>query len=115
MPAGGKAITNAVEYFIVIGKHSLKSNKTYTKNIITTSVNSNMPKEHKAVMKREVVEHFIKNFTQEKDTVLDCFLGYGTTGEVCKTMKRDFIGIELSSEYFNIAKDRIENKEVEND
>ena len=50
MPASGKVITNAVEYFIVLGYKSLKSNKTYTKNIITTSVNSSMTKEDKAVM-----------------------------------------------------------------
>ena len=48
MPAAGNSITNAVEYFIVLGKESLKSNTTYTKNIITSSVNSRMPKIHKA-------------------------------------------------------------------
>jgi hypothetical protein len=31
MPASGKSITNAVEYFIVLGSDSLKSNTTYTK------------------------------------------------------------------------------------
>jgi len=113
MPASGKTITNALEYFIVLGKKSLKSNKTYTKNIISTSVNSKMPKTHKAVMKYEVAEHFIKNFTNENDLILDCFLGCGTTGVACKNLGRNFIGIELDGSYCKIAKERIENESFE--
>ena len=104
MPASGNSITNAVEYFLILGDKPLKSNKTYTKNIITTSVNSNMPKEHKAVMKPEICEHFIKNFTQENDLILDCFFGIGTTGIICKKLNRKFIGIELEKSYYEMAK-----------
>ncbi len=109
MPASGLSITNAVEYFIIMGDKLLKSNKTYTKNIITTSVNSKMPKEHKAVMKYEVAEHFISMFTKEHDIILDCFMGIGTTGVAAVNTNRNFIGIELDEGYFNIAKERIEN------
>ena len=42
-------------------------------------------------------------------TILDPFMGSGTTGVACKLLKRDFIGIELDKEYFDIAKDRIQN------
>jgi DNA modification methylase len=104
MPASGKSITNSVEYFIILGDKSLKSNKTYTKNIITTSVNSSMPKEHKAVMKPEVAEHFIENFTQMNDIILDSFFGIGTTGIVSKKLNRKFIGIELEKSYYEMAK-----------
>lgn len=103
MPASGKSITNAVEYFLVLGNESLKSNTTYTKNIITTSVNSNMPKEHKAVMKTSVAEHFIGKFTEENDIILDCFFGYGTTGLVAKEMNRRYIGIEKEKSYFDMS------------
>jgi site-specific DNA-methyltransferase (adenine-specific) len=109
MPASGKNITNAVEYFLVLGAESLKSNETYTKNIITTSVNSSMPKEHKAVMKLDVAEHFIRNFTQENDVILDCFFGTGTTGVACVNNNRSFIGIEMQPEYFKIAQSRIKS------
>lgn len=100
IPSSGKNITNAVEYFIILGKSPLKSNFNYTKNIITTSVNSKMPKEHKAVMKPEVAEHFIINFTKENDTILDPFFGMGTTGIISKKYNRKFIGIELDNDYF---------------
>ena len=108
MPASGNAITNAVEYFIVLGKESLKSNTTYTKNIITSSVNSKMPKIHKAVMKQEIADYFIKTFTKEKDIILDPFMGIGTTGISCVSMNRDFIGIELIKEYYDISGHRIQ-------
>ena len=36
-------------------------------------------------------------------------MGSGTTGKVCKLLKRNFIGIEISEEYFEIAKKRIES------
>lgn len=106
MPASGFNITNSYEMFIVFGK-SLKSNTTYTKNIISSSVNSNMPKEHKAVMKQEVSDWFIEKFTKEGDVVLDCFMGLGTTAISCQKFNRDFIGIEIDKNYFSIAKERL--------
>ena len=39
--------------------------------------------------------------------VLDPFMGTGTTGVVCKSLSRDFIGIELDDTYFNLATERI--------
>ena len=52
LPASGNSITNAFEYFIVIGEKPLKSNRTYVKNHLTTSVNSDTTtKIHKAIMK----------------------------------------------------------------
>lgn len=107
MPASGKNITNSLEFFIILGDSPLKSNTTYTKNIISTSVNSKMPKEHKAVMKLEVAEHFIGKFTKKDDVVFDCFFGLGTTGVACKKLNRKFIGIEKDANYFKMSIDRI--------
>ena len=110
LPASGHNITNAYELFIVIGKKPLKSNSTYTKNHITTSVNSETTtKIHKAVMKQEVSDWFIEKFTNKGDKVLDCFMGLGTTGVSCAKYGVDFIGIERDQTYFDIAKQRILN------
>lgn len=108
LPANGYNITNAFEYFFILGDTAIKSNTTYTKNHITTSINNSITKIHKAVMKQEVADWFIEKFTKENDIVLDCFMGLGTTGLSCIKYNRDFIGIELDEEYFNIAKERIE-------
>lgn len=107
MPASGNSITNSLEYFIVLGDKPLKSNTTYTKNIISTSVNSQMPKNHKAVMKQEVADWFIERFTQEGEHILDPFMGTGTTGVACRKYQRDFTGIEISKEYYELALERI--------
>ena len=50
---------------------------------------------------------FVKSFTNERDIVLDPFLGSGTVGIVCKKLNRNFIGIELNPEYFKLAEKRI--------
>ena len=94
-PAQGKNITNSFEYIICIGNEELKSNQTYTKNIIQTSVNSDMPEEHKAVMHPFVADWFIYNFTQEKSVVLDPFMGTGTTAVSCAKYGREYIGFEI--------------------
>lgn len=113
MPAQGYSITNAYEYFLVFGNKALKSNYTYTKNILTTSVNSSTTtKIHKAVMKQEVADWFIRNFTVDNDIVLDPFMGLGTTGISCKKYNRDFIGIEKNKQYYDIAMRRIKKEEL---
>jgi len=55
-----------------------------------------------------LMEELIKIHTNQKDLVLDPFMGSGTTGIACKNLNRNFIGIELDDKYFKIAKERIE-------
>jgi len=55
-----------------------------------------------------LMEYLIKTYTNEGETVLDFTMGSGTTGVACKNTNRDFIGIELDENYYNIANDRIE-------
>lgn len=56
-----------------------------------------------------LIECLVKTYTNEGDTVLDFTMGSGTTGVACKNLNRNFIGIELDKNYFEIAKKRIEN------
>lgn len=51
--------------------------------------------------------HFIDLLSNEKDNVLDPFMGSGSTGVACELLKRKFVGVELSNEYYEIAKNRI--------
>lgn len=57
----------------------------------------------------DLLEYLIKTYTNENETVLDNCMGSGSTGVACINTNRNFIGIELDEDYFNIAKDRIEN------
>jgi site-specific DNA-methyltransferase (adenine-specific) len=55
----------------------------------------------------------ILSTTNEGDTICDPFMGSGTIGIVCKKYNRNFIGIESDEKYFELAKNRINNLELE--
>lgn len=59
----------------------------------------------------DLISHLIEKSSNENDTILDPFMGSGTTGVACKRLNRNFIGIELDEKYFNIAKERIETEQ----
>jgi site-specific DNA-methyltransferase (adenine-specific) len=54
-----------------------------------------------------LLEYLIKTYTNEGDTVLDNCMGSGSTGVACVNLNRNFIGMDLKQEYFNIATERI--------
>ena len=56
----------------------------------------------------DLIKRFIRVSSQENDIVLDPFLGSGTTAVAAKDLNRKYIGYEIDSEYFNIAKERLE-------
>jgi DNA modification methylase len=56
----------------------------------------------------QIPETCILLSTNENDVVLDMFMGTGQTGIACKNTKRKFIGIEMDTNNFNLAKHRIE-------
>ena len=60
----------------------------------------------------KLFEELVTDNTNENETVLDPFMGSGTTGVACKNLNRNFIGMELDEDYFKIAKERIENHKV---
>ncbi len=62
---------------------------------------------HPTVKPESIVTNLIVNSSREGDTVLDCFMGSGTTGVACVNTNRNFIGMELDEQYFNIAEQRI--------
>jgi len=59
-----------------------------------------------------LLEYLVKTYTTKGEMVLDNCMGSGTTGVACKNLNRDFIGIELDKEYFEIAKQRIEGTQI---
>jgi len=73
--------------------------------------NTKKVKDHGAVFPIELANLVVKNFTKENGVVLDPFMGSGTTGVACVNTNRDFIGIELDPEYFEIAQSRINDSD----
>lgn len=70
--------------------------------------------DHPTVKSTVEAKYFLSLITNEGDVVIDPFMGTGTTGVACKMLNRNFIGIELMEEYFNISKERLE-KDYEDD
>ena len=62
---------------------------------------------HPTIKPLDIIKTLVSNSSVEGDVVLDCFMGSGTTGVACKELNRDFIGIELDKEYYDIAVKRI--------
>ena len=99
-------------------KQADKVNKPYLSdeyhpvNIIEIGNAARKWKVHPTQKPVALMEYLIKTYTNEGETVLDFTMGSGTTGVACKNLNRNFIGIELDSEYFGIAKERIEKGTV---
>lgn len=63
---------------------------------------------HPTQKPEKLIEHLIKIHSNPNDTILDPFLGSGTTMKVARDLKRSCIGIEINPEYVEIAKKRLE-------
>ena len=69
-------------------------------------------KNHPSEKPIELFEKLVLNSSNENDVVLDCFMGVGTLPIACNNTKRNYIGIEINEEYFNIAKEKIKNTQA---
>ena len=71
--------------------------------------NDKIASKHPAIFPEQLAHDHIISWSNEGDTVLDPFMGSGTTGKMAKQLGRNFIGIELDKNYYEIAKSRIHN------
>jgi len=88
----------------------IKRDKVYPTNVLTLSTECGN-KNHSAAFPNSLPEWFIKLFTKEYDTVLDPFMGSGTTVFVANEMNRNAIGIEIVPKYFNMVKEKLQSSE----
>lgn len=89
----------------------LDRDMAYPTNVLHLATECNN-KNHSAAFPEGLPEWFIKLFTKEGDTVLDPFMGSGTTNFVANRMKRHSIGIEIVPEYYEIVKSGIQPVEL---
>ena len=64
---------------------------------------------HPAMFPEKLAHDHIISWSNEGDTVLDCFFGSGTTGKIALKTNRKIIGIEKDPDYFEIARKRVED------
>lgn len=123
---GRSRLTHNYEFFIVLSNNNTSRNydKDFglegkhttcfiaeTNNPITNKESFNIT-EHTAIMSLPVARHIITNFTDTNSLVLDPFMGTGTTAVVCKQLKRNYIGFDISDKYIKIANDRLSQTNI---
>lgn len=89
----------------------LDRNMAYPTNVIHLATECNN-KKHSAAFPETLPEWFIKLLTKKGDTVLDPFMGSGTTNVVSKRMKRHSIGIDIMKTYYEMTKNKIKSIEL---
>ena len=116
-PLHGKGTTTKIKKCNVYGKfNKLPDVRKGTTEKYPTSI-LRFPKLHSSQMLYptekpiELLEYLIKTYTDEGEVVLDNCMGSGTTGVACKNTNRNFIGIEINKNAFEIAKKRLNFKE----
>ena len=86
------------------GRHLLKNGRDLD-TLYYNRVVGNI-QQHQNQKPIDLLEFLISKSSDFNDTVLDCFMGSGSTGVACLQTNRNFIGIELDEKYYNIAKER---------
>ena len=108
-------LTNKDGVYGKLNRTRKKDDGTRYPNSIQTIKNPNNSSLHPTQKPVLLLEDLIKTFSNEKDLVVDLTMGSGSTGVACNNTNRDFIGIEMNDEYFNIATERINHLEFELD
>lgn len=85
----------------------LNRDKAYPTNVLHLATECNN-KNHSAAFPEELPEWFIKLFTKQNDTVLDPFMGSGTTLVVANRMRRNSIGIDIVPEYYEMVRKQLQ-------
>ena len=85
--------------------------KVYPTNVLHLATECGN-KNHSAVFPESLPTWFIKLFTEERDWVLDPFSGSGTTLRAAQTLGRNSIGIEPQTEFFEIAQNNLNKKQM---
>ena len=89
----------------------LRRDMAYPSNVLHLATECNN-KNHSAAFPEGLPEWFIKLFTKEGDTVLDPFMGSGTTNAVAQRMRRNSIGIEIMPEYHEMVENELKPVEL---
>ena len=112
VPTCNNTYLSDTEYLLFFRSKGVKVYGSYAtkKKYYVTPTNKEDKKiyKHPTIKPLNIIENLITNSSKENDTVLDCFLGSGTTGVACINTNRKFIGIELDNNYFDIASKRID-------
>ena len=102
------------EYSVHFTDRKIVYNKEYQLKIPYFLIQGGKTTSHPNEKNLEMVKRIVSNITQEGQTVLDCFMGSGTTAVACRDLNRNYIGCELNPDFIEIANARLkEEKQLE--
>lgn len=102
---GSKKSTDYGDY----GLSSYCSTERFPTSVITIPTDKQKEAYHPTQKPVKLEEWLIKTYTNQNGLVLDVCMGSGSTGVACMNTGRRFVGIEISEEYYGIAKSRLMN------
>lgn len=113
----GQAYMSQFEYILFFRKGKFKKiNKCGTSDILDIpnkkTKDENGKNIHDTEKPVELMKVLIENSSLENELVLDPFIGVGAVALACEELHRNYIGVELDENYYNIAKRRIENVHI---
>lgn len=95
------------EFILFLQKGRRNINGKRDSNVLEFKKTNN--KLHPTQKPVDMIEFMISKFSDKGDVILDPFMGSGSTAVACINTNRSFIGIEIDNDYFNIAKERVNN------
>lgn len=111
VPACGNKYLTDTEYILFFREKGVKVygefDTKFTYYVTPSNQKDKKKYGHPTIKPIEILQNLIVNSSLENGSVLDCFMGSGSTGVACINTNRNFIGIELDKGYFDIAKKRI--------
>lgn len=112
IPACGNKYLTDTEYILFFREKGVRVYGTYEtkKTWYATPLNQGDKKKynHPTIKPVDILQNLIINSSKEGEVVFDPFMGSGSTGVACKKTNRDFVGIEIDKNYYDIAVERIE-------
>lgn len=117
VPACGNKYLTDTEFILFFREKGVRIEgefKTkFTYYVTTKNVADKKKYGHPTIKPVNILANFVVNSCPENGVVLDPFMGSGSTGVACVNTCRQFIGMELDSGYFEVAKKRIEDAKKE--
>lgn len=111
VPACGNKYLTDTEYILFFREKGVKVhgkfNTKFTYYVTPLNQQDKKKYNHPTIKPLSIIENLIINSSVEGGIVLDPFMGSGTIGVACKNLNREFIGMEIDEQYFNVAKQRI--------
>ena len=97
----------SLEFAIHLADRKIVYTKDYQTKIPYFLIQGGKQTTHPNEKNLDMIKRIVSNISKEGQTILDCFMGSGTTAVACKELNRHYIGCEVKQEYIDLANERL--------